>query len=409
MEIIGKYFSLSLIKDEDKYGLMDAEGNIVLPIEYDTIECRVNSYNAIKRENKNGIIDRSGKICLPAIWDNVYSLLIFPYVYMVVSLGRKKGLYNAKTGKEIIPVIMDEICELHTHLNSINDSFMGDDFVTVSKGSKRGVFDLEGKEIIPIEYDAIEAAKYARGCFETRIFKELFVYKSEYFTVEGVPAFPLSDGLEYKKYEDPRELACVTKNGKYGFINIKGDVVVPVVYDSAGYYDDGTGWVKHGSSQVRVDKNGKLILRMESLSREENSLPEDYGLPDAVTPWSELYLGKKVLVTNELTFGGTPWEAKKYRLARINLDDIVRVVKEDGSVGSVCIETFHTDSCSIETDIDELSIGSTQHDYYDYMDPTSSFYIITKDRRYDIDSDFQNETSTIWNWIVDYFKKKNDS
>ena len=146
MEILGYYFRLSLVKDGDKYGLIDAEGKIVLPIEYDKFDS-TNSYNEIKRENKWGIIDSSGKICLPAIWDRVYTLGLVPRGNIVVISGRKVGLYNAETGKEIIPVIMDEIENLH--VSDLN-YFMREHFVVVSKGNKRGVFDLEGKEIIPI-------------------------------------------------------------------------------------------------------------------------------------------------------------------------------------------------------------------------------------------------------------------
>ena len=399
MEIVGEYFRLSLVKDGDKYGLIDAEGNIVLPIEYDKFYS-TNSYNEIKRENKWGIIDSSGKICLPAIWDRVYTLGLVPRGNIVVISGRKIGLYNAETGKEIIPVIMDEINNLHA---SDLNNFMREHFVVVSKGGKRGVFDLEGKEIIPIKYKVIDTAEYAYGCFEIRTFIGDFDCKYEYFTQEGVPAFPLSDGLEYEK--SPRRLACVKKNGKYGFINIKGDVVVPVVYDDAGYYDDGSGWVKQGSFQMRVDGNGKPIMKIKSLSSGEDILlSKDYGEPDAVTPWSALYLEKKVLVTNE--FIGGMYRSDSYRLAIINLDDIVCVVNEEGSIGSKYTRTFHTDRCSIEADSDDLSIGSTQHDYYDYMDPQSSFYIITKNRRYRIDNDYPSEMKTIWGWIVDYFKKK---
>ncbi len=400
MEIIGKYFLLSLVKDEDKYGLIDAEGNIVLPIEYDKFY-PTNSYNEIKRENKWGIIDSSGKICLPTIWDRVYTLGFGSRGNIVVISGRKVGLYNAETGKEIIPVIMDEIKTLYASGLNV---FMREHFVVVSKGGKRGVFDLEGKEIIPIKYKVIDAAEYAYGCFRIKTFVGDFDCKYEYFTHEGILAFPLSDGLEYEK--TPRELACVKKNGKYGFINIKGDVVVPAVYDDAGYYDDGSGWVKQGSSQIHVDKNGKPIMGIKSLSSGEDILlSKDYGEPDGMTPWSALYLEKKVLVTNE--FIGGMYRRDRYRLATINLEDIVCVVNEEGSIGSKYTRTFHTDSCSIETDNDDLSIGSTQHDYYDYMDPQSSFYIITKNRRYKIDNDYPSETETIWGWIVDYFKKKN--
>lgn len=193
----------------------------------------------------------------------------------------------------------------------------------------------------------------------------------------------------------------MTKNGKYGFINIKGNVVVPVVYDYAGYYDDGSSWIKQDSLQRRVDVNGR-IMRMDALSKEE----KEWGEPDLVTPWSELYLKEKLLITNDFVGG---YRGDRYRLALIHLDDIILVVKKEGSVGSVYKETFHTDSCSIETDCEELSIGSTQHDYYDYMDPPSSFSIITRNGRYDIDSHLEIETKTIWDWIVYYFKNKNEA
>ena len=55
---------------------------------------------------------------------------------------------------------------------------------------------------------------------------------------------------------------------------------------------------------------------------------------------------------------------------------------------------------------DDLDIGSTQHDYYDCVDIEPSFLIYTKTGRYKIDCDIENETETIWGWIVDYFENK---
>lgn len=62
------------------------------------------------------------------------------------------------------------------------------------------------------------------------------------------------------------------------------------------------------------------------------------------------------------------------------------------------------DSCKIESDYDDLDIGSTQHDYYDCVDIEPSFLIYTKTGLYKIDCDIEKEEETIWNWIVDYFK-----
>ncbi len=140
----------------------------------------------------------------------------------------------------------------------------------------------------------------------------------------------------------------------------------------------------------------------------EDILTKELGNPDAVTSMSKLFLKEKCLITHDLVCGGygstRPRNGKKYEIVSINLDDIVRVEDKDGFAGNVCTRTFYADSCKVESDFDDLDIGSTQHDYYDCVDIESSFLIYTKTGRYKIDCDIEKETETIWNWIVDYFK-----
>ena len=142
----------------------------------------------------------------------------------------------------------------------------------------------------------------------------------------------------------------------------------------------------------------------------EENLTLESGTPDAVTSMSKLFLKEKCLITHDLVcagYGSTrPRNGKKYEIVRINLDDIIRIEDKDGFAGSVCTQTFYTDSCKIESDYDDLDIGSTQHDYYDGVDIEPRFFIYTKTRRYEIDCDIENEAETIWGWIVDYFENK---
>ena len=145
----------------------------------------------------------------------------------------------------------------------------------------------------------------------------------------------------------------------------------------------------------------------------EEVLTKELGTPDAVTLMSKLFLKEKCLITHDLVYAGygstRPRNGKKYEIVRINLDDIVRVEDKDGFAGSVSTRTFYADSSKIMTDNDDIDVGSTQHDYYDCVDPEPSFLIYTKIGRYRIDCDIEKETETIWDWIVDYFvsHKKN--
>ena len=114
----------------------------------------------------------------------------------------------------------------------------------------------------------------------------------------------------------------------------------------------------------------------------EDILTKELGNPDAITSMSKLFLKEKCLITHDLVCGGygsiRPRNGKKYEIVRINLDDIIRIEDKDGFAGSVCTQTFYTDSCKIESDYDDLDIGTTQHDYYDCVDIEPSFLIYLK-------------------------------
>lgn len=122
--------------------------------------------------------------------------------------------------------------------------------------------------------------------------------------------------------------------------------------------------------------------------------------PDAVTKSAKLFLKDKALVIEHINWisGGF-----RSRWVRINLEDIVRVVDEEGSPGNVFTRTFYPESLKIETENEVLDIGSSQHDYYEYMDPGSGFYIYTKDGQYELYYD-KKDVNTIWSWILDYFR-----
>ncbi|RLI97118.1 MAG: hypothetical protein DRO96_01495 [Candidatus Aenigmatarchaeota archaeon] len=54
-------------------------------------------------------------------------------------------------------------------------------------------------------------------------------------------------------------LARVEKNGKWGFIDKKGKVVIPLEYDDAGSFSEGLAWVKKNRKLGFVDKKGNVV------------------------------------------------------------------------------------------------------------------------------------------------------
>ena len=58
-------------------------------------------------------------------------------------------------------------------------------------------------------------------------------------------------------------LACVKKNGKYGFVNAKGKVVVKTIYDDAHDFHNGLAYVVKGDKAYFINKTGKRIITIK--------------------------------------------------------------------------------------------------------------------------------------------------
>ena len=58
-------------------------------------------------------------------------------------------------------------------------------------------------------------------------------------------------------------MSCVKINGKYGFINKKGKLVVNAIYDNAFSYENGLAYVAKGSNAYFIDKTGKKVIKIK--------------------------------------------------------------------------------------------------------------------------------------------------
>jgi hypothetical protein len=55
-------------------------------------------------------------------------------------------------------------------------------------------------------------------------------------------------------------LSLVAQNDKCGFINTKGEVVVPCIYDDARSFSEGLAQVKQNDKWSIIDTQGKVIV-----------------------------------------------------------------------------------------------------------------------------------------------------
>ena len=125
----------------------------ILPVFYD------HSKFIVKKNNKFGIVDLQNKILLPIIYEEISDWVEYgPENRHIVKRNGKYGMVEYKTFKEKIPVIYDFV-------------FIARGLVFVGENKKYGVIDLNNNVLCPLVFDEIKPSfGYGFGMSESKIF-----------------------------------------------------------------------------------------------------------------------------------------------------------------------------------------------------------------------------------------------
>lgn len=127
-------------KNRNIYGCVNYQGNIIIPVIYesvDTIYGFQNGYMPVRKDGKAGLVDTKGNLVIPAIYEVVGR---FNEGLAAVRKDYKWGFVNAE-GKTVIPFEYDNIKDTFT--NSM---------IAVGKDNAAGVIDSSGNTVIPFNY-----------------------------------------------------------------------------------------------------------------------------------------------------------------------------------------------------------------------------------------------------------------
>ena len=247
--------------------------------------------NVVEKNGKEGIVDYAGNIVVPCIFDYVYPSI--QNGYYVVWNNDKCGLYEPGKGL-IVPCIYGGI--------TTNRSYTHEDYMEIRAGGRYGVLSPTGEVVVPLSSNY-----YPHCCKEAIIMKTRsgfglcsndgnwivepkYEHLSEFS--EGVACFALKNGecgfvdingnetmlpndLKFHHTQEYKGgfqsgLLSVNKGSwvqgwKYGYINKKREIVIPVIYDSADDFENGLAYVNnydenHNIKEVFViDVTGKII------------------------------------------------------------------------------------------------------------------------------------------------------
>ena len=308
-----------LIKKDDKYGLVNDTGSVIIEPNYKEIknlgETYREGYITIDENDKYGVIGATKMKLLDNKYDNIEQVYLSDY-YLVTENGERKVINSS--GETILNSGFDQISSktedgfiyvsqgLYGEINTTGEVQIEptyQDLKQVKKGvyiaknnDRYGIIDNEGNTMIPFDYTLITYNKDAKlfiaddANYNTTIINENYESKitgilSEINTTKSYIRMRVDD--EYKYYDlscqektnievlEDNTLFLSKKDGKYGFVDKKGNVVVDYIYDDATEQNEyGFVAVKKDGKWGAIDKDGKVVV--EPIYNLENNLKIDF-------------------------------------------------------------------------------------------------------------------------------------
>lgn len=270
---------------EEKSGIIGSNKKTILEENYEEIK-QISSKNlyVVKQEGLWKIVDEESNIVIEEGYDDYIEI---KGDIIISKKGEKIGAINNKN-EEKIPF---EYQELKYILNK---------YYIAKKNDKYGVLDSEGNQVLPFEYnyiynrkdtDFIEAEKEAE---KTEVYnKEMKLtftgILSEVNTEKGYIVLRKDEEWKFYnfKFEEKTEqeifpnhtLFLSKKDGKYGYKNKEGELIVEHIYDDAKLQNE------YGYCSVKKDDKWGSLNKDGNISQETTINLDDYLVVDFIEKW----------------------------------------------------------------------------------------------------------------------------
>ena len=241
---IGEYCEGTVVvKQGDKFGLLNPEGKTTLKCEYDAISRLVDDLRLLIKDKKYGFSDSKGRIISDCVYD---SCLAIKGGHIPVEMNGKWGFINNKGEKEI-SYIYDEI-------NEYNDSI----FIAGING-KLGIADFYGNTLLDFKWTSIRYKTY-RGA--------TYAKDGKYFSIVNTKFKQVTDAIfepwNYLVWAyDSEGYACAISSDthKWGVVEVEtGKTVVPFIYDDLGFVSDGLVRAEKDEMYGFLDMKGNTVI-----------------------------------------------------------------------------------------------------------------------------------------------------
>lgn len=225
-----------------KYGFIDTTGELVIPYEWENVKFFREGLAGVCKDGKWGFIDTTGNLVIPYQWD--YCSYGFKDGMAIVS-NKGEGQYYVidKEGNVSFTVVAEYI-----------SSYFSEGLATIRRDGKYGYIDNTGELVIPCSWD--DADTFFDGVAKVKLGNSFFCINKE---GENLFSYTELSGSE-NSWSFSDDLCRVKKNGLQGYIDRKGNLVIPYEWMDATNFVDGIACVKKGALWGAIDQTGELVV-----------------------------------------------------------------------------------------------------------------------------------------------------
>ncbi|WP_294229179.1 WG repeat-containing protein [uncultured Chryseobacterium sp.] len=207
-----------IFKDlKEKAGMVDREGNVLIPFEYDNLRKIENTLLLSARNGGlSGVISNTGKVKIPVAYKMLYPV----YDKFDDEGQRKKNLFIADgtlidINNKVILNGYDSIMPVYYDHNKL----------IVSRNKKFGIINVDKKIFLPVEYDEIS------NWVEYGPEKRHFIRKKGKYGLIEYETFKTVIPPVYDRMEQRGDIIFVTKGGKAGILDIDNKELCHFIFD----------------------------------------------------------------------------------------------------------------------------------------------------------------------------------
>lgn len=259
-----------VINIDKKYGVVDYLGKVLLEAKYEKVEqIYGKELFVITEASKQKVINAAGEVQLESGFDSIKQILGYTTKGVVFKTGEKYGVMN--TAKEVL------INAEYDDLKEIKDGVY-----IAKKADKYGIINTQNETKVDftytnISYDEVadliiaEDEKYNANIIDSNFEVQLKGILSEINDEKGYLQIRIDNETKYYNFKfeekDVKDILVTNtlflskQDGKYGFVNNKGEVVVDYIYDDATEQNEvGYAAVKKDGKWGSIDINGKVVI-----------------------------------------------------------------------------------------------------------------------------------------------------